>query len=380
MHDDLFYQLIVSAGAASYDLSHDIASLTWEQKDSEPDELTLVVPDGHKVMSHALKEGMGVVLRFGTASHHSVVFRGRIHGVEGSCPPSGAPTLKIRALNRLAEMGLGRVVDRSWDEVRLSLVVKDILKPYQLGDIKIDPSSNPYVDPPIHYTHANLSDLEALSELCEAYGCVMYSEPSEMSEVFHFVGISVLTGMAATHSFAHGRVGVDNPLTEFNGTVDSRRAATETSLVGIDRKTHTELTPKVIPPMSVGEARDPYLVENLASIEDPVKRTKLEKLIEAAPKATKEFEDLHTEDKKARIIATNLTSQAELDLKAENWASVNALGMTASGSCSGTPSLKARSIVNIDDVGGRFSGRWYVTSVRHTVGKDGYQTEFSCKR
>ena len=104
MQDDLFYRLIVSAGAASYDLSHDIASFTWEQKDSEPDQLTLVVPDGHKVMSHALREGMRVELRFGTASHHPVVFRGRIHGVEGSCPPSGAPSLKITALNRLPEM------------------------------------------------------------------------------------------------------------------------------------------------------------------------------------------------------------------------------------------------------------------------------------
>ena len=36
--------------------------------------------------------------------------------------------------------------------------------------------------------------------------------------------------------------------------------------------------------------------------------------------------------------------------------------------------------MNIDGVGTRFSGRYFVTSTTHTIGDSGYTTQFECRR
>lgn len=54
--------------------------------------------------------------------------------------------------------------------------------------------------------------------------------------------------------------------------------------------------------------------------------------------------------------------------------------MTATGRTVGLPELRAGTVLRIDGVGERFSGRWFVTSTDHTVGSGGYTTNFSCRR
>jgi phage protein D len=54
--------------------------------------------------------------------------------------------------------------------------------------------------------------------------------------------------------------------------------------------------------------------------------------------------------------------------------------MRANGAAEGTKDMFARSIVSIEDVGGRFSGTWYLSQVRHVLDRGGYRTEFECRR
>lgn len=86
MKNDLYYRVSVRAGHASYDLSHDLSSLTIEESGTGPDMLTIEMADPFKVFSHALQEGMLVEIDLGTVSDHSVIFRGRIFKVEGVSP------------------------------------------------------------------------------------------------------------------------------------------------------------------------------------------------------------------------------------------------------------------------------------------------------
>jgi phage protein D len=51
-----------------------------------------------------------------------------------------------------------------------------------------------------------------------------------------------------------------------------------------------------------------------------------------------------------------------------------------SGSTVGLPDLRAGSVVHIDGLGTRFSGRYFVTSTTHTIGDSGYTTKFQCRR
>jgi phage protein D len=54
--------------------------------------------------------------------------------------------------------------------------------------------------------------------------------------------------------------------------------------------------------------------------------------------------------------------------------------MTATGRTVGLPELRAGSVLQIEGVGERFSGRWFVTSSDHSIGSGGYTTSFACRR
>lgn len=54
--------------------------------------------------------------------------------------------------------------------------------------------------------------------------------------------------------------------------------------------------------------------------------------------------------------------------------------LTGRGSTVGLPDLVAGSVVEIDGLGERFSGRYFVTSTTHTIGDSGYTTQFECRR
>lgn len=54
--------------------------------------------------------------------------------------------------------------------------------------------------------------------------------------------------------------------------------------------------------------------------------------------------------------------------------------IVAHGSCIGNPQLVSRQVIELKGLGKRFSGKYYVTSTTHTIGTNGYLTEFEAKR
>lgn len=51
-----------------------------------------------------------------------------------------------------------------------------------------------------------------------------------------------------------------------------------------------------------------------------------------------------------------------------------------SGSTVGLPDLRAGGVVEMDGMGDRFNGRYFLTSTTHTIGDGGYTTTFECRR
>ncbi len=54
--------------------------------------------------------------------------------------------------------------------------------------------------------------------------------------------------------------------------------------------------------------------------------------------------------------------------------------VTGSGSCVGTPVLRAGTVVKLDGLGPRLNGGYYVTQSTHELGGDGYTTRFEVRR
>jgi phage protein D len=54
--------------------------------------------------------------------------------------------------------------------------------------------------------------------------------------------------------------------------------------------------------------------------------------------------------------------------------------LTGSGATVGLPDIRTGTVLDIDGLGSRFSGRYFVTATTHTIGDSGYTTQFECRR
>ncbi len=81
-------------------------------------------------------------------------------------------------------------------------------------------------------------------------------------------------------------------------------------------------------------------------------------------------------------VSDPVSNQAEADQLAKGWLKDMALSyITGEGISIGRTDLRAGTVVNIDGVGQRFSGLYYVTSATHTYSpRQGYRIAFSVKR
>lgn len=85
---------------------------------------------------------------------------------------------------------------------------------------------------------------------------------------------------------------------------------------------------------------------------------------------------------KSEVVATKpVESQEEAETLAREIMSGIAKEMVkGTGSVPGLPDLRAGSILMLDGMGKRFSGRYFVVSTTHTIGGGGYTTQFECRR
>jgi phage protein D len=80
-------------------------------------------------------------------------------------------------------------------------------------------------------------------------------------------------------------------------------------------------------------------------------------------------------------VSIPVASQAEADQHAKSL--FNDLGLnfvTGNGSTIGVPDIRSGSVVGLQGLGPRFSGEYYVDKATHTIGGNGYKTDFTVKR
>jgi phage protein D len=85
---------------------------------------------------------------------------------------------------------------------------------------------------------------------------------------------------------------------------------------------------------------------------------------------------------KAEIVATKpVESPAEArKLAIEILEGIAKDMVKANGSVPGLPDVRSGTVLEIDGVGDRFSGRYFVVSTTHAIGDSGYTTQFECRR
>lgn len=82
-------------------------------------------------------------------------------------------------------------------------------------------------------------------------------------------------------------------------------------------------------------------------------------------------------------VISNLPVNSEDEAKKLAIAALNNIArdlVTGHGTIVGLPDLRAGSVVMIDGLGTRFSGRYFLTATTHTINDSGYTTQFDCRR
>lgn len=377
MSTDLFYRVSVLAPAAAYDLSNDLGALTLEQREMQPDLLIVDLSDPYKVFSHALQEGMNVEVELGTAEDHSIVFRGRIYRVESDFPAQGVPKLKLQAFDHSMEMGL-RKRNRAWTDQSLSDVVRAIAEKY-FRKLVISLQGDP------EYKGNGLrqqdeTDLHFLLRLARQNGCVMFVKAGDMEDELHFVSEHEVMTAEPEVTLFYGRCDVKHSLTSFHSSADLSQIRLPRVFSGIDPETGQPVEAVTSEVREVGKTDDPFFDENLTAFraKEPVKAAGLEQLLMAASDSRKEVRTALGEVE--RVATASFTTEKDLKLVASNQFSTSLRGMKGSGTSGGVKELMARTAVTLADLGGRFSGTWFLSQVRHVVNRDGYKTHFECRR
>jgi phage protein D len=376
---EIYYRVSVFAGSAECDLSKELSSLTINEDATRPDQLTAHLSDQYKVFGHALQEGMEIEVDLGTSEDHSVIFRGRLYKVEGSFPESGVPTLRLLAHDRSMAMGLRRR-NRPWTDMPLSGIVTTIAADYFMpAKIIINLRGDP------EFTgngvrQQNLTDLGFLRQLADRYGCEMFVIVDDQGEELHFEAQYDIMKSTPEVNLVHGRCDAPNRLLSFAASSDISKIQLPRVFSGIDYETGepTEVTTAEVE--EVGDTEDPLLDENLTAFSEsyPERAEQLEGLLDAAESVQEQLrEELGTYN---RVAIPGFTTQEYLEQRAENQFSTSLHGMRATGTAPGNHRLHAQTAVSIFDVGGRFSGTWYLSQVTHALNQEGYTTELRCQR
>ena len=151
-------------------------------------------------------------------------------------------------------------------------------------------------------------------------------------------------------------------------------------LSGIDYNTGQPADAVVGDIKDVSQTEDTFFDENLTEFRkhSPTKASQLEALITAAADVQAQIrEDLGNVDRDA---LPTFTTADDLQSRSQNQFSTSILGMRADGSTQGNKDLHAQACIDIEDVGGRFSGLWYLSQVRHLLDRQGYKSTFQCQR
>lgn len=378
MPGDLFYLVSVTAPGARYDLSKDLTSLSIDEDESRPDALVVHVADQYKVLGHALQEGMEVEVELGTVEDHSLVFRGRIHQVDARFPAGGVPTVTLRAHDNAMKMGLRRR-NRPWTDTTLSGIVRSIAREHGFADPTIRLAGDP------EFTGNGIrqrdeTDLAFLHQLADAYGAETYVTARDRRDEFMFLAQREIMTSDPEVTLYHGRCGARDYLSTFEARADVAEIRLPQTYAGVDYAAGETLDPVRAPVEPVPDRGDRFFDENMTAFRErePERAAELQGLLAAAPAARERVvSDLGSVE---RVTVPAFTTSQDLRARGENVFATSALGMRASGATDGNKSLHAQTNVGVEDVGGRFSGVWFLTQVRHVLDSGGYRTEFECRR
>lgn len=278
-----------------------------------------------------------------------LMVRGQITALRPSFPSGGASTLAISGLNILHKLRT-KQESHAYENKTDSDIAREIA-----GRLGIDLVTGPETgETPYQYLFQdNQYDIIFLMERARRIGYDLYVEEQQQNgqaseSILHFERSVDIKRV--TYQLSYGR-----SLIEFKPDLTTANQVSEVTVRGWDpvNKKKIEVTAKRtdLAIKGVGSAGNQQAIDQSFNQKKEIV-------------ATKPIES----EAEAKILATQTLESIAKDM------------LKGSGSIVGLPDLRAGSIVEIDGLGKRFSGRYFVTATTHAIGDSGYTTQFECRR
>ncbi len=272
--------------------------------------------------------------------HQRLMLTGEITSLRPSFPAGGQPTLAVSGLNVLHRFRTEQV-SFVYENMTDSQIAKQIGG--RLGvTLETDPNIAAREDKYEYLLQDNQYDILFLLHRARRIGYDLFVEEAK-PPVIKFVPTRNLR--RPTYKLTYGR-----SLIQFQPNLTTANQVNEVTVRGWD-------------PV------------NKVKIEHTAKRSDLGQP-EPAKGADSSFK------KKKEIIANKpITTTGEAQTLALETLRLIAQDMVkGSGSTVGLPDLRSGGVVEIDGLGERFSGRYFITGTAHTIGGSGYTTQFQCRK
>jgi phage protein D len=293
-------------------------------------------------------EGNEVEIRMGYVDNLSFVFVGDITAVSPSFPESGVPTLTVRGFSRYHLLQRTKRT-KPFESSTVSGIAKEIA-----GIMGLKPEVDPVEFEHPYDANANLPYAEILKQ--------------RAAPINYEVAVKYVEKAGHTLFFQKPCYYKKNPgpVMELRWGRDLRSFSP--SLSTYDMATEVEVRASIT---SLGEGKTPLTRRAVAGAE------RFRMGDRTGPEiALSIFGDnavLYPVHEVHNPAEAKEVAIAQLEMKSLDFISGQA-------SIIGTPSLRARIMIKLTDLGRRFSGPYYVTSVTHTIDSSGYRTDFQVKR
>jgi uncharacterized protein len=293
-----------------------------------------------------------VKLSLGYVSNLMPIMTAYFTTMEPNFPASGPPVLTVRGLNILHRLRTKKF-SNPWTNKKPSAIARDFNTFRDKGAPRLKPPWKIVTDDnaeglesPIEFiAQTNQYDIDFLLNLARSFGYEIAVD--EANSLLRF-GPSRAGATTANYLLEWGK-----SLIEFKPSLSTANQWKSVTVRGWDRQTQKPISEKV-------DFSDPQLKKLNGNLQKMI--------VECDPR-------------EEQVVDQGVFTRAEAKNRARALLKNRYVQMVkATGRTVGLPRLRAGTLIDIEGLGARLSGTYYVTKTTHTIGDGGYTTQFECRR
>ncbi len=355
------------------DITQEISSFTFEDNEREMDVLTLTLSNrNNQFTDHPLfTVGNEIAARWGYVGQLSPRKQVVIKDLDYLFPESSEPTIRIKAFDKGYRLS-GKEAQRVWKKpppgIRYSEIAEEIARAHGLNPV-IEPTNTFH----LRVAQSNQSDavfLQALAHKARGQlgdgraGFVFYVQDNNL----HFHSRRLEEEPQVVLEYHTDREGLLQSIRLETSGQGAKGAGTEVRAIGLDprkKETVSHLANNQTAPERTTLGKGTYLVD--ANSGEVKFREQESGHVVPSFERTESFHQ-EPEHEPGQDVAESRFKHAELQQ------------VQATAKIIGLPTLRAKQNIEVRGIGKKFSGIYYVQTVRHTIGGNGYSCDLTLRK